>query len=166
MMHYPAIMQPTHARWEVVTDTEPNPDEETNGSLCETSTTARSHHEEEDLPEADAPSADAPPADAPPATIFRPIRPVYSRNFLIVDTLYENPSHSNLGIPGPQSFSDDVGFPGLSEISDEIKDLLPPECRREFDRALSSELEWKAKWSTEANDSLRRAPVIDKGLIL
>jgi chromatin structure-remodeling complex protein RSC7 len=154
MMHYPSIMQPTHARWERVPDIEAKSIEEMNGSLHSFS---KDHNHEDEI---------SPDADARPASIFAPVKPAYSRNFLIVDTLYENPPYSHLGTPGPDGCGIDTSFNGLSAISDELKDLLPFECRKEFNKALSKELEWKEKWTTEAKDSMRRAPVIDKGLIL
>jgi chromatin structure-remodeling complex protein RSC7 len=154
MMNYPSIMQPTHARWEQVPDVEVNPDAEINVILYGSSKTHS--HEDEKLPD----------ADSRPTSIFGPVKPIYSRNFLIVDTLYENPLYSHLGTPGPDGSGVDTSFNGLSAISNEMKDLLPPECRMKFDKALSKELEWKEKWTTEAKDSMRKAPIIDKGLIL
>lgn len=150
VMQYPAIMQPTHIRWEV--------------APVETSETVNgvngishiTHRDDENLPDADAKTV----------SIFAPVRPIYSRNFLIVDTVYENPPSSHLGVPGPDGNSDDVGFNGLSSVSVDIRNELPPDCRKAFDEALAKELVWKSRWGTEAVDSKRKAPIIDKGLIL
>ncbi|TAQ86243.1 hypothetical protein B7494_g5413 [Chlorociboria aeruginascens] len=136
IMQYPKIMQPTHARWEQIDD---NKIDEVN-----------SHNEAND----EEPS------------IFKPLKPVYSRNFMIVDTVYEGPPTSNLGVPGLDGDAHDLGFNGLSNIPSHIKAELPAECRKAFDDALASELQWKNKWGTEGKDTMRKAPVIDKGLIM
>jgi chromatin structure-remodeling complex protein RSC7 len=114
--------------------------------------------------EADA--EDLSDADKQAVSILPPVKPIYSRHFLIVDTLYENPMSSQLGVPGPDGDVHDIGFSGLSSIPDDIRNELPPENRRAFEEALAKELEWKTKWRTEAEDSMRKAPIIDKGLIL
>jgi chromatin structure-remodeling complex protein RSC7 len=101
-----------------------------------------------------------------PTTIFTPVKPVHAQHFLIVDTVYENPPYSHLGLPGPDGDGIDLGFKGLSSISEDIYNELPPECRKAFEGALAKELEWKKKWRTETEDSMRRPPIIDKGLIM
>jgi chromatin structure-remodeling complex protein RSC7 len=58
-----------------------------------------------------------------------------------------------------------LGFNGLSSVSDDIKDELPPECRKAFEEALEKELQWKSKWGTETQFGHRRAPKIDKGMV-
>lgn len=150
-MQYPAIMQPTHARWEPVTSME---DTTANGLMD--GLTINEKHDPEKLPDANAQTS----------SIFSPVKPAHARNFLIVDTVYENPPYSHLGVPGPNGQSLDTSFNGLAAVSDEIKDLLPPSCREAFDAALAKELEWKSRWGTEAQDSMRKPPIIDKGLIL
>jgi chromatin structure-remodeling complex protein RSC7 len=151
VMQYPAIMQPTHARWEIAPDAA---DEATSG-INGISLNAHTQDDEK-----------FPASDAPAPSIFAPVKPIYARNFLIVDTMYENPSSSHLGVPGPDGGDYDLGFNGLAGIPDDIKNELPLECRQAFDKALNKEIEWKSRWGTEALDSKRKAPIIDKGLIL
>lgn len=133
VMHYPATMQPSHARWEHIPL---NTDQGTSGK------------------------------EEPQESIFAPLKPLYQRNFLIVDTVYENPTYSNLGVPGPGDDARDVGFKGLSSVPDDLYNELPADCKQAFDEALEKEKEWKSRWSTEGVDQMRRAPVIDKGLIM
>ena len=132
-------MQPTHAKWVQIDD-----EAEANGQLTNGHT-----NEEDEVP-----------------TMFTPVKPIYSRNYMIVDTAYETPQYSNLGVPGPDGDVYDMGFNGLSSISDDIKAELPPECLVAFEEALAKELEWKNKWGTEGTDAHRKAPTIDKGLIM
>jgi chromatin structure-remodeling complex protein RSC7 len=139
LMQYPQIMQPTHARWERVS---PPPAQITNG----TNGTSHASEGHED-------------------TIFAPVKPVYSRNYLIVDTIYKSPPSSNLGVPGPDGDNYDIGFQGLTGISEDILSELPPDCRAAFDEAKKLEQQWKGSWGVEAIDSLRRAPTIDKAAI-
>ena len=51
-------------------------------------------------------------------------------------------------------------------MSDDIKAELPPECLKAFEEALAKEQQWKSKWGSEGKDTMRRAPIIDKGLIM
>ena len=76
-MQYPSIMQPTHARWEQIDDAEVEAANSINGNL-------RSGHSIEHV-----------------ESIFTPIKPIYSRNYMIVDTVYETAPASNIGVPGP-----------------------------------------------------------------
>jgi chromatin structure-remodeling complex protein RSC7 len=149
-MQYPKTMQASHARWEKAPDLEADLTKAMlNGSLND--------HE----PDAE----DLPGPDAQAASIFTPVKPIHSRHFLVVDTLYENPMSSQLGVPGPDGDAHDIGFNGLASIPDDIRNELPAECRKAFDEALAKELNWKTKWGTESKDSMRKAPIIDKGLI-
>lgn len=150
VMQYPSIMQPTHARWEVAPD---EADEAANG-VNRISLNFHSHDDDARLD------------DTKSVSIFAPVKPIYARNFLIVDTVYENPSSSHLGVPGPDGADYDLGFNGLSSVSDDVLNELPLECRKAFDEALAKEKEWKHRWGTETLDSKRKAPIIDKGLIL
>jgi len=56
-------------------------------------------------------------------------------------------------------------FQGLGAVSDDIKDLLPPECRAAFDTAAAKERSWKAAWGLEAQFAHRRAPIIDAAIV-
>jgi chromatin structure-remodeling complex protein RSC7 len=137
VMQYPKTMQPTHAKWVQIND---------------------------DEVEADGHIKDHGDSETP--SIFTPVKPIYSRNYIIVDTAYETPPYSNVGVPGPDSDVYDMGFNGLSTVSDDVKAELPPECLAAFEAALAKEMEWKNKWGTEGTDAHRKAPIIDKGLIM
>ncbi|OBT73255.1 hypothetical protein VF21_08858 [Pseudogymnoascus sp. 05NY08] len=144
-MQYPQSMQPTHARWEPV---EGPLDAATAGMQAITVSTS------------------TPPSPTAADTIFPPVPPQLARNFLIVDTVYENASHSHLGIPGPDGGDMDLGFNGLEGVGEDVKELLPAECREAFERALGRERVWKGGWGTEVEDGRRGRLVIDKGVIL
>jgi len=139
-MQYPKIMQPTHARWVQIDD---NAAQDvkllTNGYKDGHETTV--------------------------ATIFEPVKPVHSKNFMIVDTVYESAPASHLGVPGPDGDAHDLGFNGLSSVPDDVLAELPPECRKEFEKALQKEVEWKNRWGTEIENTLRKAPPVDKGVV-
>lgn len=145
-MHYPKIMQPTHYRWEQVHDEEPS-SPTTNGVAHLTNgvngvhLNGTSHHHE--------------PEPKRQKTKFAPVKPIVSRNFMVVDTVFESPPHSGMGIPGPDGDSLDVGTNGLAGISEEILAELPAECRAAFDQAKEEELEWKNQWQTERQDGAR-----------
>jgi len=136
-MHYPKTMQPTHARWEQIDDNEVEAKALTNG-----------HTEEHMVP-----------------SIFTPVKPIYSKNYMIVDTVYESSPSSTLGVPGPDGDFHDLGLNGLSGISEEIKAELPEECRLALEEALEKEMKWKNKWGSESQSGHRRAPIIDKGVV-
>ena len=134
-MQYPKSMQPTHARWEQIDDNEA----EANSAYANT-------NENE-------------------SNFFPTVKPIYSRNYMIVDTVMESAPASNMGIPGPDSEGIDLSFNGLSGVSQEIRDTLPAESRAAFEEALAREKLWKGKWNTEMTDGCRRDPRIDKGVI-
>jgi chromatin structure-remodeling complex protein RSC7 len=100
-------------------------------------------------------------------TKFTPIRPVVARNFSVVDTYMETPlaGISPLAYDANPAADFLAPFKGLSVVSDEIKDLLPPECRKAFDDALARETAWKGKWRNEKEASCRRNPIIDKSIV-
>lgn len=139
-MQYPKIMQPTHARWEQIDDHAENRKLLANG---------HTNGDQEDEVH----------------TIFTPVKPIYSRNFMIVDTAYQSAPSSHLGVPGPDGDAYDIGFNGLSSIPDDIKADLPLDCREAFEQALEKEIQWKTQWGTESSSTLRRAPAIDKGVV-
>jgi chromatin structure-remodeling complex protein RSC7 len=142
IMQYPRTMQATHAKWIQVDD-----------NYVDSDTTLLKDHAEN-------------AEEEETKSIFLPVKPIYSRNYMIVDTVYESAPSSSYGVPGPDGDVHDLGFNGLSTISDDIKSELPPECLAAFEAALEKEMQWKTKWGTESSDSSRRAPAIDKGLIL
>ncbi|KAK4169941.1 chromatin remodelling complex Rsc7/Swp82 subunit-domain-containing protein [Cladorrhinum sp. PSN259] len=140
-MHYPAITQPTHARIEQVVD-------------------------REDLEQPTGP------------TVFPPVKTSISRNFLVMDTYMEAPpagiSPAAFEVPFRTSPADyEVSaqadflapFKGLGAISDDIRDLLPDECRQAFDQARNQEETWFSKWGNEADHTSRREPIVDKAIV-
>ena len=141
--HYPASTQPTHARIEQIVDYE-NPEE----------------------------------SDQPASTKFPPIKPAISRNFMVTDTYIETPPAGiaplAYEVPFRTSPQDRIAsqqadllapFKGLGAVSEEIRDLLPAECRAAFDKAAKREGEWFAKWGNEADSTCRREPVVDKAVV-
>lgn len=136
-MHYPATMQPTHARIEQVVDN----DDKTSSST------------------------------------FPPLNPAISRNFLVMDTQMETPPQgiapASYDVPSHASAPHEEGYPpdflapfqGLRAVSQEIRDLLPDDCRKAFEEAVKAEEDWHAKWGTEATSTSRRAPVVDKAIV-
>jgi chromatin structure-remodeling complex protein RSC7 len=142
MMHLPKIMQHTHARWEQVADK----DEDvhmTNGISHVTNGVNGVHlngtrHKESHR-----------------NTIFPPVKPIVSRNFMVVDTVFESPPCSGLGIPGPDGDALDVGANGLRNINEDVLAELPADCKRAFEEAKERELEWKSKWGSEHRDGAR-----------
>lgn len=166
MMQYPSIMQPTHARWERVPPSTDFPATKSiNGTTIQKSITDIVDQEDIKMTDGIEPqSLETTIQDKP--TIFTPVNPIYTRNYLVVDTLYESPpTGSTSGIPGPDGDSYDVGFNGLSSVSEEIRNLLPEECRVAFEKAVGDELAWKGKWAGEAGDGMRAGMVIHKGFI-
>lgn len=151
MMHYPATMQPTHARIEAV-PLEPQQSEQSKAQ------------------ENDGTSS---------STIFKPLPPTVPRNFRVVDTVLETPPSGIAPASydrrffldgdraGGKSSSTDflAPFRGLSAVPDEIRDLLPTECRAAFDQAQQREREWHSKWGPEKEAACRRDPVIDKAIV-
>ncbi|CZT05022.1 related to nuclear localization protein NPL6 [Rhynchosporium agropyri] len=137
IMHFPKTMQPTHARWEQIDDNKAAAEELRNG------------HDQEQAEQ----------------SIFPPVKPIYSKNYLIVDTVYESAPASTFGIPGPDGDYYDLGLNGISGISDDIKAELPEECRLALEEALEKEMQWKNKWGSESQSGHRRAPIIDKGVV-
>ncbi|KAJ4300136.1 chromatin structure-remodeling complex subunit RSC7 [Collariella sp. IMI 366227] len=139
-MHYPAVMQPTHARIEQVVDRE-----------------------------------DAPPSNS---AVFPNVKPAISRNFLVMDTHLETPpagvAPAAYDVPFRTSQPDYnasasadalAPFRGLRAVSDEIRDLLPEECKKAFDEARQKEIDWFSNWGNEADNTSRREPVVDKAIV-
>ena len=147
MMFYPKIMQPTHYRWELVNDEEDGDTPMSNGISHLTNgvngvhLNGTSHHHQRSKPKSN--------------TIFPPVKPVVSRNFMVVDTVFESPPYNGMGVPGPDGDAFDVGPNGISGISDDILAELPPDCRAAFDEAKSRELQWKSRWGSEKEDGMR-----------
>lgn len=129
MMFLPKTTQPTHVKWEQVSDAAP--DTMVNGHT-------NGVHDSED-------------------SIFKPLPPQLTNSFTVVDITYKAPPISNIGYPGPDSMILDStsGTNGLAGIADDIVDELPADCRLAFEQARDTERHWKNQWSTEARSALR-----------
>ncbi len=96
-----------------------------------------------------------------------PVPSKMARNFLVTDTYLYSPV--GLTPAAAQDRSDPADFlatfSGLSAVSDDIKNLLPPECRTAFDTAVDRDAEWKQQWGTEGENGARRMPIIDKAIV-
>lgn len=118
---------------------------------------------------------DAPQPTSP--TIFPPVNPTISRNFMVTDVHMQTPptgiAPSSYTVPF-RSAADNAAaagadflapFRGLRAVSMEIRDLLPDDCRKAFDEAVKKEEDWFEKWGDETDSTSRRPPVIDKAIV-
>lgn len=103
------------------------------------------------------------------SAIFPPVPTKMARNFFVADTYFETSSAGVIsasavdGTAGSPDFL--ASFQGLSAVSDEIKDLLPPECRAAFDGAVAKGASYRSKWGPESETMSRRQPIIDKAIV-
>jgi len=97
-------------------------------------------------------------------TIFPPVRPLYSRNFLIVDTHFVGPSTSDLGVPGPDGDVVDIEHRSFTNVSDDVLSELPRDCLQAFVEAKDKERKWRNGWATEVEDGLRARFRVDYNL--
>ncbi|KAI9688011.1 MAG: hypothetical protein M1820_010337 [Bogoriella megaspora] len=155
---YPKITQPTHARFEQVHDI--MNDEETHIRSLKreradnddnTSDSPKRRRINGDINLVNGHVEDS----VPNKTIFTEVPPIISRNFFVTDTIFESPQHSGLGIPGPDGDTLDVGPNGLPNVTPEILDELPPECREALEAAKQEERAWKDRWGPETRDGMR-----------
>ena len=98
---------------------------------------------------------------------FPPVSHKMARNFYIADMYLETPP---AGIAPTVYDQEDpsnllASFNGLGAVPDGIKDLLPPQCREAFDKAVHTEKQWKDRWGPESKTMSRREPVIDKAIV-
>lgn len=148
VMHYPKIMQPTHAKWEESPQhSDVAPASHVNGHIANGVARLTDGVQQVNLNDKSTEESSQ--------TIFDQVPPVVTRNFLITDTVLETPSTTGLGIPGPESDTPDVGANGLPPVDEETLALLPPDCRTAFLRAKQKEAEWKENWKTEREDGHR-----------
>ncbi|KAI9172075.1 Chromatin structure-remodeling complex subunit rsc7 [Paramyrothecium foliicola] len=110
---------------------------------------------------------DEDPAASGDGTIFSPVSLKMARNFFVTDTYCEGAPAGVTPTFYEKTDSSDFlsSFKGLSTVPDDIKNLLPPECRQAFDVAVGREQEWESRWGPEAEKSSRRQPVIDKAIV-
>jgi len=141
MMHYPQIMQPTHARWEQVPASAEQPSKANSRSYS-----ARAR---DDVMEIDGEAKESRP------TMLPPVDPAISRNYMITDTYYEGAPKPDMPYPGPDGDMYDIGPGGLSAVKDDIIAELPEVCKRAFFDAREVERQWKARWATEQEDGAR-----------
>lgn len=111
-----------------------------------------------------------PSADADEDSSFPKLNPRIARNFQVLDVQYEPaprgvaPAIDDITCgTGPADFLSP--FKGLGAVSDDIRDLLPPECRAAFDGALAEENKWKSRWGPESEVCSRGKPVIDRAIV-
>ena len=147
-MFYPKIMQPTHARFEQLHD---EPERYDALSKHAALTNGGSHIVNGHTAEADAPNA----ADVHSESIFDKVPAVVKRNFMVTDTIFESPSISGMGIPGPDGDCLDIGPNGLAKVPADVLDELPPECRPAFEAAKHTERDWRGRWGIETRDGAR-----------
>ncbi|QDS75680.1 hypothetical protein FKW77_007615 [Venturia effusa] len=143
IMHFPKITQPTHARWEEVDEELPH--KASHGLTNGVSALTNGIHDV-DLNVTSVKESGG---------IFSPLPSIITRNFLVVDTKFESPPISGLGIPGPDGDSVDVGPNGLPDVSDDILAELPPQCRQALEAAKDQEIQWKTQWKSEVEDGAR-----------
>lgn len=141
MMHYPQIMQPTHARWEQVLS---SAEQRSKANGRTDAAWARDN----------AMIIDGEPEEYIPPTL-PPVDPVISRNYMITDTYYEGPPKPDMPYPGPDGDMYDIGPRGLSVVENDIIAELPGDCREAFFNARDVERKWKARWATENEDGAR-----------
>lgn len=122
-------------------------------------------------------------APVPSTTTFSPVKPSVSRNFLVMDTHLETPpagvSSASYDVPfrtsrtnlasssSATNFTADFlsPFRSLQAVPDDIRALLPEECRQAFDGAREKEDTWFSRWGDEADVMARREPVVDKAIV-
>ena len=147
MMHYPANMQHTHARWEEVPPPSSGP------PTLETSASTSSSTPSSDAPltptSISQPSLQQPTSMAPKNTPSLSSYLYY--NALTIDTVIAAPPTSTLGIPGPDGRDSwDIGPKGLCNVEEEVLEFLPPECLAAFKEARAEEIKWKSSWGPES----------------
>lgn len=149
MMHYPASMQHTHARWEEVYPPSFQPPALVN------STSALSATPSSELPPTPTSVTDTLPTQSslsvPKNTPA--LSPYLYNNAMTVDTVIAAPPSSTFGIPGPDGTDAwDIGPKGLCDVSQEVIDELPPECLGPFLEARAEEAKWRDSWGRESGN--------------
>lgn len=152
-LHFPKIMQPTHARWEelpVADDDFNYEDINSKGKITNgTSGLTNGVH-------TNGSTNGTVSAPKSKKTIFGSVPGVIARNFLVTDTYFESAPATGAGVPGPDGDFHDVGVNGLPNVNDEILAELPPKCLKALEEAKEKEQEWKSRWHSEAVDGSRK----------
>lgn len=108
------------------------------------------------------------PSDEETASATFPSVPLkIARNFMVTDTIYETPS--GVGTAAATALTADADFcspfQGLEAVPEDIKELLPADCRKAFDDAISKDQDWKSRWGPEHDVASRRLPTVDKAIV-
>lgn len=101
------------------------------------------------------------------SSVFPPVPYKMARNFCVTDIYYEGPIGGVAPVAYDRSQPADflASFNGLGAVSDDIKELLPAECRQAFEGALEKETTWKSRWGPEGARMARGQLVIDKAIV-
>ena len=149
-------MQPTHAKWQQVpqptTGARAEQKRLTNGLPNGHLTNGDTVHHDDDAMEVDHSHE-----SSSKPTIFSDVSAKVSRNFTVVDTVFNAPPSNQPGYPGPDGHIEDLaaGPNGLSSVPDDLLDELPEDCRRAFEDARKTEAAWKKGWGTEMQSAMR-----------
>lgn len=99
------------------------------------------------------------------STVFPPLSVRLAHNFSVVDTYYETSTAGVISAADDGTADFLAPFNGLGSVSDEMRDLLPLECRKAFDAARDGEASWRSNWGPESEKASRRQPIIDKSIV-
>ncbi|KAJ5760574.1 Chromatin-remodelling complex RSC SWI/SNF subunit Rsc7/Swp82 [Penicillium odoratum] len=179
-MHYPQITQPTHVRYERVPPSEAGSTAELMTDLSSLTIASKPSVNQSLTNAPNDQSAEEPSSSSlkpsnsdiqqdstEQSSIFPPVSKSLSDRHVIQDIIYETPSHSNMGLPGPDGDMHTLTSNGLVSLggplhpefmSPEIIAMLPEECREGLLEHAAHEIEWKSRWSTEATDGARGKP--------
>ena len=149
-MMYPKNMQPTHCRWEQLPT--PSPTASNSASPAPASQADDSNGQ--------ATQEWGPQLREGDRTFFPPVSAQVAQNFAVVDVVYESPASSTFPYPGPPGDLADGTPNGLDDIPEDIVDLLPDDCRKDFEEARDMERKWKNRWRGEGRDGMRGDPKI------
>jgi chromatin structure-remodeling complex protein RSC7 len=150
MMHYPRIMQPTHARIEQISD------------IATAAADPDQQHQQQ--------SATFPPLKPAIARNFLVMDThLETPPAGVAPAAYDLPFRSGSGSAayGEASAEADflAPFRGLRTVSQEIIDLLPEECRQPFLEARNKEIGWFERWGDEKEVMARGEVVVDKAIV-
>ncbi|KAI6246079.1 Chromatin structure-remodeling complex subunit rsc7 [Erysiphe necator] len=137
LVMFPKIIQPTRARWLQVNDVD---SDQQSCKHCTEKVGSSS-------------------------SIFKPLKPICSKNLLVIDTIYESAPASFTSNLNYDDNEFDIGFSGLSSISEDIKAELPPECLRALEKTLKIESQWKSRWELKSENGSAYSPIINKGVV-
>ena len=160
VMFYPKIMQPTHARWEQIlpltSPAQAEPKQLTNGLTNGHLTNGTTDNHDDNVMDVERLHR-SPDQQPQQSSIFSSVPAIISRNFTIIDSVFEAPPLSHTGYPGPAGDIADLasGPNGLSTVPDDLLDELPEDCRRAFEQTRTTEGQWKRSWGTEVESGLR-----------